>query len=135
MDPFLGYTPYTPYPPARRLAEAREEVWRECARLGFPPDLLLRPSPADEHRLRLSLPLVDLGIQERIVNALEAIGVLTVGQALELRVDDLYSMDGMGPGYVREIQTAVARLGFAHSNGRPAEKPRRRRPGPRVSAE
>jgi DNA-directed RNA polymerase alpha subunit len=133
MDPFLGYTPY---PSARRLAEARDEVSRECARLGFDPDLLLRPAPADQERLRLAAPLVDLGIEERITNYLEGIGVFSVGQLLEIRVEELYDVPNIGPSHVRQIRAAVARLGFAHSNGRPTEKPRRRRlPGPRPSAE
>lgn len=73
--------------------------------------------------------LTDLGLPERVVNALERNGVLTVRHLCKQSVADLMSINGMSYSSVEQIQTklgerglSLKRLAFIDSIPTPSER-------------
>ena len=81
---------------------------------------------ADERRKdALELPVSELGIQLRTVNALEKAGIFTVEMLLEQTADNLFStFTNFGEKSMEEVYDALAKLGF-----RRRQKPRKVRHG------
>jgi DNA-directed RNA polymerase alpha subunit len=69
-------------------------------------------SVAPSDTVTLDSPLVDLGLNLRITNSLEADGVLTIGQLCEMTVTEIYHRPNFGRKYADAIREALAKHGW-----------------------
>lgn len=83
---------------------------------GPPPEIVATWTKADQERhlreRRRATPVAEMGLSVRVVNALEAIGVILAGALYDLSKEDVANVGNFGAKTVAEIAEALATLGL-----------------------
>jgi len=65
------------------------------------------------HQQRLRTPVANMLLSVRIINTLEAYRILYAGEICQLSYHDLMSMRNFGETTLREVQTALRKIGLS----------------------